>query len=83
VPTPTLYTRHGCALCEEFLAELEPWGAEHSVPVEVRDVDIDETTRRRYGLKVPVLEFDGIAVCHGRLDLVELERLIRPRASSR
>jgi predicted thioredoxin/glutaredoxin len=83
VPTLTLYTRHGCALCEEFLAELEPWGAEHSVPVEVRDVDIDETTRRRYGLKVPVLEFDGIAVCHGRLDLVELERLIRPRASSR
>jgi len=83
VHTLTLYTRHGCALCDEFLAELEPWGAQRNLPVVVRDVDDDETTRRRYGLKVPVLELDGIAVCHGHLDLAELERLIRPRASSR
>jgi hypothetical protein len=83
VPTLTLYTRRGCALCEEFLAELAPWGAAHNLPVEVRDVDDSDITRRRYGLKVPVLEFDGIAVCYGRLDLAELERLMRPRASSR
>ena len=83
MPTLTLYTRRGCALCEEFLAELGPWGAERNLPVEVRDVDADEITRRRYGLKVPVLECDGIAVCYGRLDLAELERLMRPRASGR
>ena len=83
MPTLTLYTRRGCALCEEFLAELAPWGAERNLLVDVRDVDDDEITRRRYGLKVPVLEFDGIAVCHGRLDLAELERLMRPRASAR
>lgn len=59
-----VYTRGDCPLCDEFIAELS------GLPLqfELRDVDDDPVTRRRFGLKVPVLTCDGSVVCHGRLD---------------
>jgi hypothetical protein len=68
-----VYTREDCALCDEFVAEL----AELLPEFEVRDVDANSTTRRRYGLKVPVLTCEGSVVCHGRLDRAAVERLAR------
>ncbi|MGH8250436.1 MAG: glutaredoxin family protein [Steroidobacteraceae bacterium] len=67
-----VYTRDGCPLCEEFIDAL----ARLLDGIEVRDVDADATTRRRYGLKVPVLTCDGSVVCHGRLDSAAVQRLI-------
>jgi hypothetical protein len=69
-----LYSRAGCGLCEEMLADLGPWMAARGTSVEVRDVDDDPLTRRRWGLKIPVLLVDGEAVATGRLDWAELER---------
>jgi hypothetical protein len=40
------------------------------------DVDADPATRRRFGLKVPVLTRDGRVVCHGHLDRAALARLL-------
>jgi predicted thioredoxin/glutaredoxin len=68
-----VYTRGGCALCDEFIAGL----AGLLDKFEVRDVDADATTRRRYGLKVPVLTCDGSVVCHGHLDPAAIARLAR------
>jgi hypothetical protein len=68
-----VYTREGCALCDEFIAGL----AEILEGFEVRDVDADDTTRRRYGLKIPVLTCDGSVVCHGHLDRPAVLRLVR------
>ena len=66
-----VYTRDDCPLCDEFVAELAA-----IVPAfEVRGVDDDPTTRRRFGLKVPVLTCDGSVVCHGRLDRDAVLRL--------
>ena len=48
--------------------------------IEILDVDADATLLRRYGLKVPVLLFDGEAVCHGHFDGAELGRLLRARS---
>ncbi len=79
----TFYGREGCELCEEMLAELAPWAAERGLAVEIRDVDADPLSQRRYGLKVPVVEVDGLLACYGRLDLPELERLFRPSLSGR
>lgn len=67
-----LYSRPGCCLCEELLAELNQVPAAQGWPIEVRDVDADPATRARYGHKVPVLLFAGELVCHGRLDREEL-----------
>ena len=68
-----VYSRSNCGLCDEFIAEL----AALAVAFEVRDVDADPVTRRRYGLKVPVLTCDGSVVCHGRLDADAALRLAR------
>lgn len=44
--------------------------------VDIRDVDADPLTRRRYGLKIPVLTVDGSPVCHGQLDAAAVARLL-------
>ena len=70
-----VYSREGCGLCEELVAELAPWAYARGAPVEVLDVDDDPVTRRRYGHRIPVLLVDGVAAAYGRLDLEALERL--------
>jgi len=71
----TVYSREECPLCEELLAELQPWAAQRGVPLSVVDVDSDPVLARRYGLKVPLVDLSGETVCFGHLDLVTLERL--------
>lgn len=76
----TLLTREGCALCEEFAEELADVGARVPLPpLETLDVDSDPEMLRRYGHKVPVLLWDGVAVAVTRLDPAEIERLFRSR----
>ena len=70
----TVYSREGCGLCEELLAELGPWAAAHRATIRVVDVDEDAVLARRYGLRVPVLEFDGEPIGFGRVDLSLLDR---------
>jgi hypothetical protein len=66
-----VYTREDCPLCDDFIAELAA-----VVPqFDVADVDGDPATRRRFGLKVPLLTCDGSVVCHGRLDRDAVLRL--------
>lgn len=75
-----LVTREQCGLCEEFQAELAAAAATRSLPpLRLLDVDADPDLARRYGLDVPVLLLDGERVCAHRLDLPELDRLLRPR----
>jgi predicted thioredoxin/glutaredoxin len=76
----TLVTREDCSLCDEFHAALAAASAARRLPpVQVVDVDADRELARRYGLDVPVLLLDGERVCAHRLDLEELDRLLRPR----
>ena len=70
-----LYSREGCLLCDELLAELAPWAGAHGTAVELLDVDADPVTRRRYGLRIPVLLIDGETASTGHLDLAEVQRL--------
>lgn len=71
----TLYTRAGCHLCEELLAELAPWAEAHATSVALVDVDDDPVTRRRYGHRIPVLLLDGELAGSGHVDWDALERL--------
>jgi hypothetical protein len=71
-----LYSRPGCGLCEELLAELAAVPAARGYPVDVIDVDSDDAARVRFGHKIPVLLFAGELVCHGRLDLAELHKAL-------
>ena len=71
-----LYSRPGCALCEEMLAELAALPAANGVPVDVVDVDGDSAARLRYGHKIPVLLIAGELVCHGHLDSEEVHKAL-------
>jgi glutaredoxin-like protein DUF836 len=74
-----LYSRPGCGLCEELLAELAALPAARPYPVDVVDVDADAATRTRFGHKIPVLLFAGELVCHGRLDVEEVHKALAYR----
>lgn len=74
-----VYSREDCGLCDDFVAALTAGLQGTGFGFEVRDVDADPFTRRRYGLKIPVLTLEGEIVCHGRLDLPELRRALRSR----
>jgi hypothetical protein len=57
-----VYSRPGCHLCEEFIAELIPL-CRGRVPLVVADVDRDPALRQAYGLRIPVLCADGREIC--------------------
>ena len=54
-----LYSRPGCGLCEELLAELAAVPAAGGYPIDVVDVDSDDAARVRFGHKIPVLAIRG------------------------
>ncbi len=74
----TVYIRENCGLCEELLAALAPLAARHGLPVQTVDLDhaADPVRQRRYTLKVPVIEWDGVPVGFGHLDAPALEALL-------
>lgn len=76
MPRFVVYSRDNCALCDEFVSGLACLLAPTAERMEVRDVDADPLTRRRFGLKIPVLTVDGSPVCHGRLDAAAVARLL-------
>lgn len=63
----TIYSREGCHLCDEMLDDLLALAEGRDIQVRVVDVDDDEETRRRYGLRIPVLEADGEEICSARI----------------
>jgi glutaredoxin len=71
-----LYTRRGCRLCEEAEDLLAAVGARPRLV----DVDAEAALAARYGLRVPVLEIDGVVVAEGRF---EERQLVAALAASR
>jgi hypothetical protein len=69
-----LYVRDGCHLCDRFLVELEIELAGTAEPLVV-DVDTDTGLAARYGLRVPVLEIDGVAAGEGTFDRARFRAL--------
>ncbi len=68
----TLYSRSGCHLCEQMLAEIHTRYGD-SLEVCLVDVDFDAALKARYGLRLPVLAAGEVIVCMGRLDPSALE----------
>lgn len=52
----TLFTRPGCHLCEDALAELETLRARHPHTLELVDISVDDDLAGRYGERIPVLK---------------------------
>ena len=63
-----LHVRSGCHLCDQFLLELSLDLGPAIEQLRVQDVDSDIDLAVRYGLRVPVLERDGVLLCEGVYD---------------
>lgn len=63
-----LYVRDGCHLCDQFLVELSVDLGPAVEQLRVLDVDRDTDLAVRFGLRVPVLEFEGEVLCEAVYD---------------
>jgi hypothetical protein len=74
-PLPVVvYTRRGCCLCDEAIAQLQRHG--RRLNIETRDVDVDPGLRQRFDACVPVVEIAGKIRFRGRINEVLLRRLL-------
>jgi len=71
-----LYAREGCHLCEQFLLELSLDLGPGIERLQVVDVDHDVDLAVRFGLRVPVLEFEGAVLCEGVYDGAGVRRAL-------
>jgi glutaredoxin len=55
----TIYSRHGCHLCESAIETLESLQAELNFKIEVIYIDGDENLEKLYGEQVPVTLIGG------------------------
>ncbi len=59
-----------------MLAALEDLRGEHAFEVEVIDIDADPALESKYNDFVPVLEADGIELCHYFLDAAKVREYL-------
>ncbi len=75
----TVYTRPGCHLCVEAMAELRRLQAELAFELRECDIDGDETLQRAYFERIPVVVLDGEELFDFYVD----ETVLRERLESR
>lgn len=55
----TVYTRHGCHLCDVAIETLESLQGELDFDIEKRFIEGDSELEEKYGEQVPVIQIDG------------------------
>ncbi len=75
MPTLRVYSRQGCHLCEQLIEDALPL-IRGRADLEVCDIDSREDWRAEYDVRIPVLEYDGEAICQYHLDRAALAALL-------
>ncbi|MEM7432805.1 MAG: glutaredoxin family protein [Pseudomonadota bacterium] len=70
-----VYSRQGCHLCEQFIEELLPL-VRGRADIEVCDIDTRDDWKAAFNVEIPVLEYDGEAICQYHLDRAALADLL-------
>ena len=73
----TLYSRHGCHLCDDMRAVVAAVGRELPLQVDEVDVDGDPALAAAYGDQVPVLLVNGRKAFKYRVDAAALRERLR------
>lgn len=72
-----LYHKPECPLCEEFELELQKWIASNSIiDYELQSINEQESLKRKYEWRVPVLTLGETEVCFAKFDAKALESLL-------
>ena len=74
LPTVVMYSRRSCGLCDKARAVIERVGARTPLDFEERFIDGDEDLERRHGIRVPVVEIDGVEAFETWVDEAALTR---------
>lgn len=74
-PVLYVYSRRGCHLCDVLVEELLPL-VRGRLDVEVRDIDRRDDWQERFGVRIPVVEFEGEVICQYRLDRPSIEAIL-------
>ena len=77
-----LYTRPGCGLCEEMKEAMRSAGVEGHYVLREIDIDGERALKKRYGLRIPVLDVAGVEAFEGRLEPAAFRAEVR-KASRR
>lgn len=75
-PTLTVYSRTGCHLCDEMIADLRGMQASHRFELEIIDIDGVPGLEERYGERVPLLACRGRELCQYVLDRAAVTALL-------
>jgi glutaredoxin len=70
-----MYSRRTCGLCDEARTVIQTVRDRTSFDFDEVFIDGDESLERDYGLRVPVVEVDGIEAFEFTVDPTDLERL--------
>jgi glutaredoxin len=73
----TVYSRPGCHLCEEAIAEIESAGCDGEFSLEEVNIDDDPVLLERYQYDIPVVLINGIRVFKHRVDPRDFKRKLR------
>lgn len=76
----TLYSRPGCHLCDVARATLEAQRARTPFELVEIDIETDERLELDYGIRIPVVEIDGVETFEVEVDPAELARLVGGRS---
>ncbi len=65
------YTRKGCQLCDEALLLLKVFQSTFPFTINQIDIESDERLIEKYGLSIPVIEYNGEVIQEGKIDETE------------
>jgi hypothetical protein len=71
-----VYSRPGCHLCELLVEELLPL-IRGRLELEVLDIETRPDWKLQYGVRIPVVEYDGETVCEHHLDTAAIRAILR------
>ncbi len=72
----TVYSRHGCHLCEDLLQQLRQLQQAHDFTILEVDVDSSPPLIERYGSQVPVVTCADEQICHYFLDQAAILQML-------
>jgi hypothetical protein len=72
-----LYSRPGCHLCDVARGVIEAQLAGGSAAFEEVDIEGDDALELEYGIRIPVVEIDGVERFEIEVDPAEFARLLR------
>ena len=72
----TLFSRHGCHLCEDMQNQLSEYLERAGLSLNVVYIEGDATLEEKYGTLIPVLKAGERELCHYFLDVKALQQYI-------